>query len=1158
MDEETGIGPVMGDTGHAHNSLVGLSGDHAEHMAALDLVKPSDATHEAVSNGSWFDPATWANGVVPGDDARVSIPEGITVLYDGESDVRIKTIGISGELAFSTTISSKIIVDTIVVAPGGRLEAGTKDNPINDGVTVDIVIADNGDIDVGWDPQLLSRGIVSLGDVEMHGAETTAHLKAAADPMAGDTSLTFAQAPDGWQVGDTIVIAGTQNDGWGWDGQKNAYRGDTNEVVTITGIDGNTVTFDPPLAHDHPSPRDDLKTSVANYTRSITIASESGADSDVHHRGHVMFMGSDDVDVRYVAFDELGRTDKSERSVPVGSIAQEDLTADANVQGRYGIHLHRLGTADQDNPVILEGNAVFGSPGWGIAHHSSNAVLHQNATFNTFGAGFVAEKGDETGVWSQNIAIDAQGLQRLEKDAADVAAFDLARTGNGYWFQGRMVEAHDNIAAGTRTGYVWMTRGDTAPIDPDLFDQPEALGVDITRGANIPVINNFTGNETFGSERGLVVIKANPNQHHDLRTVMEDFTAWDVRVGAHFEYTSHYTLKNFDVVGLQDPPRFTRSDDGISFGTNTSDMVIADAKIDGFEYAYDLSGAFTSNTGLNGDTTDINNFKIVGGELSNISKTTVKQDDPDNSRSFDPRWPGFVEFIDPEDVPANPLDVTVDPIEVGAVRQADITGVKTDSLGTISLPAGTDSYRVDYQSVRNILQDGYFTLDGREVFIVEAYYQDRLTSEIIKRGHLVEANAGVLSNRFGVFKAGPHLGEFPLDNAAAIAQDDVARAGFEAPVLIDVLANDSDPDGDEIRVDGLVQPEHGRVSDVGDGTLRYMPDMDFVGVDTFWYWVTDGYGAFGKAEVSVTVSPETQDTAETPDTPPPADEDGGDDATEGLAGNDILFGGSGSDQIDGSAGDDSIDGSADNDTLFGGSGDDTVTGSSDDDVLDGGSGNDVLTGGSGNDTVAGSVGTDRLDGGTGDDSLRGDSGNDTIKGSIGNDRIDGGTGADTLEGNSGNDTINGSVGDDTVDGGTGNDAIEGGGGADSLRGSVGNDTVEAGGGRDTLMGDSGDDVLNGQGEDDTLIGGTGADRFVVEGFFNNDHIMDFEAGTDIFDASALGTSFAALDTNTDGVLASDDAAVSDVAGTGVQISFGIYGTVLFEGLSQLEESDAAF
>ncbi|MEM8976999.1 MAG: lectin-like protein, partial [Pseudomonadota bacterium] len=72
--------------------------------------------------------------------------------------------------------------------------------------------------------------------------------------------------------------------------------------------------------------------------------------------------------------------------------------------------------------------------------------------------------------------------------------------------------------------------------------------------------------------------------------------------------------------------------------------------------------------------------------------------------------------------------------------------------------------------------------------------------------------------------------------------------------VIDLLANQSDPDGDTLSIDGIVQPTHGRVFDNGDGTITYRPDFDFAGTDSFKYWVTDGQGNYTPAIVNIEVN----------------------------------------------------------------------------------------------------------------------------------------------------------------------------------------------------------------------------------------------------------------------------------------------------------------
>src|SRR6056297_1653278 len=482
----------------------GHSGSMAnEHMAAMDLVDRGEATHVAVQDGDWSDPNTWFQGEIPGDDAKALIPEGISVSYCTVSDARLFTLRVDGTLDFETNVDSKMIFDTMVVSPTGALVIGTVDNPVDPDVDINLVVANNGPIDTVWDPMLLSRGIIAHGATSIHGAEKDSHEKVVEDPMAGDTSIRFAETPLGWEVGDTIVIAGTRYDGYKWNndiGGRDLYPPE-DEIRVITGIsEDGVVSFDDPLDFDHDTPRADLKTSVANYTRNVSVETEDAELAEVWERGHVMFMHSDQVDVRYAEFHELGRTDKSETSVSISDV--DNPSFDTNVQGRYSVHLHRTGVDDFENPTLLIGNAVYGAPGWGFVHHDSNAILANNASYDTTGAGYVAETGNETGAWHDNIAIYAQSNDwAIPKNTSDIDGnFDTARGGAGFWFQGRLVTATDNVAASVNTGFAYFHRdGDDRMIDfdADLFEFPEALYFDETTSPDDAPLRHFDGNETF-------------------------------------------------------------------------------------------------------------------------------------------------------------------------------------------------------------------------------------------------------------------------------------------------------------------------------------------------------------------------------------------------------------------------------------------------------------------------------------------------------------------------------------------------------------------------------------------------------------------------------------------------------------------------------------
>ncbi|MBE3655342.1 hypothetical protein BOO92_01305 [Vibrio navarrensis] len=91
-------------------------------------------------------------------------------------------------------------------------------------------------------------------------------------------------------------------------------------------------------------------------------------------------------------------------------------------------------------------------------------------------------------------------------------------------------------------------------------------------------------------------------------------------------------------------------------------------------------------------------------------------------------------------------------------------------------------------------------------------------------------------------------------NDGPVATDDTASGTEDGGVItIDVLANDSDVDGDTLTITGATVPvEQGTVAIV-DGKLEFTPANGFSGKATVTYTITDGV-AFDSAEVSVSVN----------------------------------------------------------------------------------------------------------------------------------------------------------------------------------------------------------------------------------------------------------------------------------------------------------------
>ncbi len=89
--------------------------------------------------------------------------------------------------------------------------------------------------------------------------------------------------------------------------------------------------------------------------------------------------------------------------------------------------------------------------------------------------------------------------------------------------------------------------------------------------------------------------------------------------------------------------------------------------------------------------------------------------------------------------------------------------------------------------------------------------------------------------------------------AGLTATDDAATTAEDVAVVIDVLANDSDPDGDPLSVTAVTDPATGSVAINPDGTITYTPAIDFNGVDSFMYSLSDGNGGTDTAIVTITV-----------------------------------------------------------------------------------------------------------------------------------------------------------------------------------------------------------------------------------------------------------------------------------------------------------------
>ena len=95
----------------------------------------------------------------------------------------------------------------------------------------------------------------------------------------------------------------------------------------------------------------------------------------------------------------------------------------------------------------------------------------------------------------------------------------------------------------------------------------------------------------------------------------------------------------------------------------------------------------------------------------------------------------------------------------------------------------------------------------------------------------------------------------PPPNTNPVANSDAASTTAPNAVTINLLANDTDADGDALSVTSNTQGSQGSVV-VSGGTATYTPNAGTSGTDSFSYSISDGKGGTSSSTVTVSVAPE--------------------------------------------------------------------------------------------------------------------------------------------------------------------------------------------------------------------------------------------------------------------------------------------------------------
>ncbi|WP_235522165.1 Ig-like domain-containing protein [Shewanella xiamenensis] len=93
-------------------------------------------------------------------------------------------------------------------------------------------------------------------------------------------------------------------------------------------------------------------------------------------------------------------------------------------------------------------------------------------------------------------------------------------------------------------------------------------------------------------------------------------------------------------------------------------------------------------------------------------------------------------------------------------------------------------------------------------------------------------------------------------NHLPVANPDSAAIAWNQSIDVNVLANDTDSDGDSLSVNQVIS-EFGTVTVLADQLISYTPAADFIGTDVLVYSITDGKGGTASSELTIVVNGNT-------------------------------------------------------------------------------------------------------------------------------------------------------------------------------------------------------------------------------------------------------------------------------------------------------------
>lgn len=420
-----------------------------------------------------------------------TIPPGQTILLDS-LDAQVRNLRVQGTLRISRAVVTSLRVGcNLIVEEGGRLDMGGPGDPVT--VTHDLIFQltqAQARAFVGGPSMVLSDcGLWVMGTWDLHGLPINRLWgKLAADiPVGGTTAIVAGDVSD-WPIGTVILLTQT-SDGYVW--HQGAWRVAPIETerVTVTAVEGSTVTFTPPARFVHAG-TGVVRGAVGILSQNLTIRTELeqagniAGDARTRLFAHTICMGTARCRLAYAAFRHMGH---------YGSV------------GRYPVHFHRQRAITRT--AVIRG-LTFDETGFRCTNvHESDGVLVEDTVCYASGGGtaHMPETDDPTQLadvgYVHNLVAHHAGKHFADRNNPAIAGERL-RGASGFWLG---TTEHELFAGNVSVGPAFDGQDATG------FHWPEDV---VSVAGTIP--RTVWANEAHGLTQGWHAWQNRGERGHDL------------------------------------------------------------------------------------------------------------------------------------------------------------------------------------------------------------------------------------------------------------------------------------------------------------------------------------------------------------------------------------------------------------------------------------------------------------------------------------------------------------------------------------------------------------------------------------------------------------------------------------------------------------------